>query len=607
MSGVILPEMKKKKVRILGIAPYAGMKSVMERVAAERTDLELDVYVGDLDQGVNIALQNIQSNYDILISRGGTAQMLERESSLPVIPVEISTSDILRAIKLCENNTQPFAIVGFPNATANASILCELMQYTIEIRTIHSRKEAQETLADLRASGYGIVLCDMVSYTTAQKMEMNAILITSGMESVSSAFDQAVNLYNTCRRMMAEGRFYQDILRESSQKVLVMKENGEIIFTTVGEEQLGQTVELLAPEIGDVIRRKVTKFFKNIDQTLYSCICRSMTLYGHNYAVFYLSCSSVPIISGKYGIQYSSQKQIEDVFFNNIYNVTDINTERLGDISSPVLLTGEPGTGKEQAARMIYSRSRLKSNPLITISCGLLNERSWNFLVYHYNSPLNDNDNTIFFKNISALSRERYAQLLSTIIDTNLCKRNRVIFSCDSLPDQEIPREMREMVNLLSCVTFHLRPTRERAADIPALCALYLNAANLSSENRIIGLEPEALTLLQNYSWPYNYTQFRRILSELVLITDTPYITAGNVQMLLDKEAEIAGRAAAVPQGSEDTALRRTLDLGKPLSEITMDIIRLVLEEKGGNQSAAAKQLGIGRSTLWRYLNAGPV
>ena len=209
MSGVILPEMKKKKVRILGIAPYAGMKSVMERVAAERTDLELDVYVGDLDQGVNIALQNIHSNYDILISRGGTAQMLERASSLPVIPVEISPSDLLRAIKLCENNTQPFAIVGFPNATANASILCELMQYTIEIRTIHSRDEAQETLADLRASGYGIVLCDMVSYTTAQKMEMNAILITSGMESVSSAFDQAVNLYNTCRRMMAEGRFYR--------------------------------------------------------------------------------------------------------------------------------------------------------------------------------------------------------------------------------------------------------------------------------------------------------------------------------------------------------------------------------------------------------------
>ena len=120
MNGVILPAMKEKKVRILGIAPYTGMKSTMEHIARERADLKLDVYIGDLDQGVHIALNNIQSNYDILISRGGTASLLEKESSLPVVTVEISTYDILRTIKLCENYSQPLAIVGFPNVTANA-------------------------------------------------------------------------------------------------------------------------------------------------------------------------------------------------------------------------------------------------------------------------------------------------------------------------------------------------------------------------------------------------------------------------------------------------------------------------------------------------------
>ena len=601
MNGVILPAMKEKKVRILGIAPYTGMKSTMEHIARERADLKLDVYVGDLDQGVHIALNNIQSNYDIMISRGGTASLLEKESSLPVVTVEISTYDILRTIKLCENYSQPLAIVGFPNVTANAHILCGLMQYTIDIYTIHSRDEASDTLHELKRNGYGMILCDMITYTTAQKMEMNAILITSGPESISTAFDQAVAMYKTYRRMMAEGRFYQDIIRDSSQKVLVMKDNGEIIFTTVKDEQLSVAVELLTPEIPEVIARKVTKFFKNIDQTLYSCICRSMEFSGHSYAVFYLSSSSVPIISGKYGIQYSSQKEIEDVFFNNIYNVTDVNTDKLNEVSYPVLLTGEPGTGKEQAARMIYSRSLLKGNPLITISCGLLNERSWSFLVNHYNSPFNDNNNTIFLKNINALSKERYGQLLSTIIDTSLCKRNRVIFSCDSRPGQTVPKEMNELVNLLSCVTYFLKPTRERAEDIPTLCALYLNSANLSMENQIIGLEPEALTLLQEYSWPYNYTQFRRILSELTLITDTPYISAHNVKMLLEKELEIAGQAAQ-PVSDSDSALNRTLNLDKPLSEITIDIIHKVLEAYDGNQSAAAKHLKIGRSTLWRYL-----
>ena len=58
------------------------------------------------------------------------------------------------------------------------------------------------------------------------------------------------------------------------------------------------------------------------------------------------------------------------------------------------------------------------------------------------------------------------------------------------------------------------------------------------------------------------------------------------------------GSANSVPKGSGSY----TLDLSRPLSDITMDIIRLVLEENDGNQSAAAKQLKIGRSTLWRYM-----
>ena len=216
MNGVILQAMKEKKVRILGIAPYTDMKSAMEHIARERADLKLDVYVGDLDKGVHIALNNIQSNYDIMISRGGTASLLEKESSLPVVTVEISTYDILRTIKLCENYSQPLAIVGFPNVTANAHILCGLMQYTIDIYTIHSRDEASDTLHELKRKGYGMILCDMITYTTAQKMEMNAILITSGPESISTAFDQAVAMYKTYRRMMAEGRFYQDIIRDST-------------------------------------------------------------------------------------------------------------------------------------------------------------------------------------------------------------------------------------------------------------------------------------------------------------------------------------------------------------------------------------------------------
>lgn len=139
-----------------------------------------------------------------------------------------------------------------------------------------------------------------------------------------------------------------------------------------------------------------------------------------------------------------------------------------------------------------------------------------------------------------------------------------------------------EFVNQLSCVTLYMPPLRQRAEDLPALSSLYLNSLNISMVNQIIGFEPDAMALLQQFDWPYNYTQFKRILSELALVTTTPYITAEHVAQVLKKESEPAVSASRA--GVTSINLNRTLD------EITHDVIRQVLAENGGNQSAAAKR-----------------
>lgn len=163
-----------------------------------------------------------------------------------------------------------------------------------------------------------------------------------------------------------------------------------------------------------------------------------------------------------------------------------------------------------------------------------------------------------------------------------------------------------EFVNQLSCVTVHLSPLRERVNEIPALSSLYLNTINVSMANQIIGFEPEAMDLIQHYDWPYNYTQFKRILNELSLMTTTPYIQAAHVSALLEKEKVLSSASGENSHSSEHSnrsvSGQLTLDISRPLDEITQDIIHQVLTETEGNQSAAAKRLGISRTTLWRYL-----
>jgi len=90
----------KNYIRVLGIAPYEGMKNQMLNLAKEYPQIDLTVYVGDMEQGLIIAQNNFHGDYDVVISRGATAQMLRQQLTIPVIEIEISMYDILCAIKL---------------------------------------------------------------------------------------------------------------------------------------------------------------------------------------------------------------------------------------------------------------------------------------------------------------------------------------------------------------------------------------------------------------------------------------------------------------------------------------------------------------------------
>lgn len=595
--------MQTSKIKVLGIAPYEAMKTAMQKVADERSDIELDVYTADLYYGVEIVNHNLRSNYDVIVSRGGTAELVGKTTSVPVVEISLSVYDILRAIKLAENYSNSYAIVGFPSITENAHLLCTLLQYNIDIVTVHSEDEVKSTLNHLKETGYHMVVGDMITYTTARNLGLNAILITSGTESIISAFNQAVKINTIYAQLKKENIFLKDVITMNGNYTVVFSSEGEVYFSTWNDKNSEMLYEMLKIEIPQIISSNSNKIIRNLNGTLFSMEGRTVGYNNKNYIVFYVTASKVPITTIKYGIKFSNKKEAEEHFFNSFYSISGSmgglqdSITQISPSSLPVMITGEHGTGKEQIARIIYIQSSFKLSPLITIDCELLNDKSWEYLVNHYSSPFYDISNTIYFKSIEALSKERSQQLLSLIVDVSLNKRNRLILSCTSNLNALIPSVAQEFVNRLSCLTIWLSPLRERAMEITSLSSIYLGSLNVELGKQIIGFEPRAMELLQQYHWPQNYTQFKRLLNELAVVTTTPYITSISVSNLLDKERNtIGGNYTTVDNGS-------LLNLNRPLDEITQDIINQVLTQKHGNQAATAKQLGISRTTLWRYLN----
>lgn len=595
--------MMNNTIKVLAIAPYEAMKTAIERIAKDRSDIELNAFVGDLSYGKEIVLHHIDKNYDAIISRGGTARLIEQVTDIPVVDISLSVYDILRAIKLAENYQEKYAIVGFPSITGNAYVLCDLLQYKVDIFTVNSEEEVRPLLTKLKAKGYHMVVSDMISYTEAKLLGLNAILITSGVESIEDALSQAVKISSGQMKMRKDNIFLRDVIKNSVNYTVIFDAKDNVYLSTWDKKNETEVFDILRRELSHVRSSINHKIFRNIDGTLFSVVGRMLPYQGQQYVVFYVTESKIPINPGKYGIRFFNKKEAEEQFFNSVYSITGIMgdlADSIGQISQssfPVMIIGEPGTGKEQIAQAIYIQSVFQNNPLVTIDCSQITDKGWNYLTNHYNSPLNDNNNTIYFKSIDALEPERNHQLLSSIIDTNLHHRNRLIFSCNSRKNSLLPPEGQDYVRRLSCLTVCLPPLRERIHELPTLSSIYLSTLNVELGKQLIGFESKAMDMLMNYDWPQNYTQFKRLTRELAIITVTPYITSNSVAILLDKER------SSINSSYKDT-VDNSMDLERPLEEITRDIIKKALAKNHGNQSITAKQLQISRTTLWRYLKS---
>ena len=170
------------------------------------------------------------------------------------------------------------------------------------------------------------------------------------------------------------------------------------------------------------------------------------------------------------------------------------------------------------------------------------------------------------------------------------------MFSCVCQPGEYISDIGSQFVDKLCCLSLHLSPLREVADRIPALVNLSLSYLNADLPRQIIGAEPEAIRLLQEFQWPRNHSQFHRIIGELAVTAAGQVITAEEVRQTLRKERHVGVFHLRAENATAP------LDLNRTLEEINQDIALRVIQETGGNQTAAAKRLGISRTTLWRLV-----
>ncbi len=590
-------------IRILAIAPYEGMRTAILRCAEAFDGIRLTAHTGDLENGCAVLRQAGEENYDIIISRGGTAEMLRRETSLPVIDIQITVYDILRCIRLAEGYAQTFAIVAFPRITQSAHTLCDLMRFPTDILTVQSSDEVEGALASLRERGVSAVVCDMVTHTAAIRMGFNAFLITSGEESLHDAIKRARDQGQVFRSLRRQRDFLRSLLVHENIRAAVMDREGNVVYSLPDSlpENLKETYKKYLPQAFRSAGSTAGFYEHNmLHRVRFSAIGES-----GSYVAFTDTASPVPLKSVRSGMRSDSRTECEYLLSGTIFSMNSTlgelrNRVRLAaDTTQPVMVTGEPGTGTEFTARDVYLLSQMTHRPLTTLDCAVIDDKGWDFLLESHASPLVSGSGVIYFQHLDSIPRGKEKELLAGILATSLNRRQRLIFSATYRENREMPKAAAELCRRMGCVHIHIPTLRSRAEEIPSLSSLYLMNQNVLKGRQIVGLDPEAMRMISSYEWPHNYAQFQNVLDEMSVLTVSGYISARTCAEVLGKERQLYRTSSMYTMGPW-SGESMTLD------NIIMESALRTLEKCGGNQAAAARQLGISRTTLWRLLKKGP-
>lgn len=261
----------------------------------------------------------------------------------------------------------------------------------------------------------------------------------------------------------------------------------------------------------------------------------------------------------------------------------------------PVMLEGEAGAGKDQTAHLLYLSGSAHNQPLARISCELLSEKNWRWLLKGSDSPLYQTDMTIYLRSLHALGEKRCRELLACVRDTALTERCRVILSGNDVPGGGECDAVAVFADELRCAVCIAPPVRERAnrADCVVRYLAYLAE---TFEIDAPTLDTRAVDALNACRWPRNFTQVREVAERLLIVSNGAPITGEIVQEVLAQEDVIRSGVFSSP------ALETDLYILRPLADTERDIARLVCDHLDGNKTRTAEVLGISRATLWRML-----
>lgn len=284
--------------------------------------------------------------------------------------------------------------------------------------------------------------------------------------------------------------------------------------------------------------------------------------------------------------------------------------KELTDVNIPVLIQGESGTGKELVAAAIHNEGPRAQKPFVPVNCsalpeGLLESELFGHVKGAFTGALRDkkgrfelaHGGTLFLDEIADLPKVLQVKLLRVLQEGSFERVGgeetisadvRIISAANRDLKQEVEKGnfRDDLFYRINVVPIFLPPLRERKNDIPLLVENFLEkSARMGQVSQ--GISNDALAVMVDYAWPGNVRELQSAI----------------------RFALVKSKGKTIRPEHLPPELNRNLNLNQPHGpsrKLSPENVRSVLTQTGGNKAKAAKLLGVGRATLYRFIASYP-
>lgn len=284
--------------------------------------------------------------------------------------------------------------------------------------------------------------------------------------------------------------------------------------------------------------------------------------------------------------------------------------EKVSQRSHPVLILGESGTGKELVARSIHYLGARKDKPFVPVECSalvptLVESELFGYTKGAFTGALqakqglmeSANGGTMFLDEIGEMSLDMQAKLLRALQQKEIkpvgsTERRAINVRIVAATNRDLDLATKngafrqDLYFRLNVVQIKLPPLRERKSDIPLLVTAFLEKFSADSDIPREMTE-DAMRRLMAYDWPGNVRELENAIERAVALGSGPFVSVHDLPSSLQ-----------YPTNDRLPAKEELM----PLDELERRAILSTLRQTGGDKQAAARALGIGKTTLYRKL-----